>query len=60
MRSGSRCAIALPKVAFDFEIELLRKIAGQIDARPTQTKTIIYRGLTKTAFERGDHRRLQS
>jgi hypothetical protein len=31
-------AIALAKVAFDLEIELLRKIAGQIDARPAQSK----------------------
>ena len=30
--------IALAKIAFHFKIELLRKIAGQIDPRPAQPK----------------------
>ena len=29
------------KVAFDLEVELLGKIAGQIDPRPAQTKTVL-------------------
>ena len=47
-------AIALAKVAFDFEVELLREIAGQIDASPAQPETIFHRSLTKPTFERGD------
>ena len=50
----ARSAIALAKIAFHFEVELLRKIAGEIDPRPAQAKSIIYRGLTKAAFERRD------
>jgi len=34
-------AITILEVAFDFEIELLRKIPGSINARPTQTETIL-------------------
>ena len=47
-------AIALAKIAFHFKVELLRKIASQIDARPAQPETVIDRGLTKPSFESGD------
>ncbi len=46
--------IALAKVAFDFEVEVLRKLAGQIDPRPAQPETIIDRSLTKPSLESGD------
>src|SRR4029453_6507399 len=46
--------IALAKVAFDFEVELLRKLSGQIDPRPAQPETIIDRSLTKPSLESGD------
>ena len=56
----ARSAIALAKIAFHFEVELLRKIAGEIDPRAAQAKPIIYCGLTKPAFERRDRRRPQN
>src|SRR5207237_9315003 len=46
--------IALPKIAFHFKVELLRKVASQIDPRPSQPKPIFYRSLAKPAFEGGD------
>src|SRR6266516_2675988 len=48
----ARSAIALAKIAFHFKIELFRKIASQIDPRPAQPKSIVYRSLAKPAFER--------
>ena len=47
-------AIALAKVAFDFEVELLREITGQIDARPAQAESILQRPQTEAPFEGGD------
>ena len=34
-------AIARLEVAFDFEVELLGKIAGQIDPGPAQAETVL-------------------
>ena len=54
---GSRLllsAIALAKIAFHFEIELLRIIAGQIDPCPAQPKTVVDCGLTKIPVESKD------
>src|SRR5947209_19637088 len=47
-------SVAVFKVAFELEIELLGKIAGEIDSCAAQTKPIFQGGLAKTAFERGD------
>ena len=47
-------SVAVFKVAFHLEIELLGKIAGEIDSCAAQTKPIFQRCLTKPAFERGD------
>src|SRR4029077_18830631 len=47
-------AIAVLELALNLEVEVLGKIAGQIDARPAQTKTVFQRGLTKATFEGGD------
>jgi hypothetical protein len=44
-------AIAVSEIAFHFEIELLGKIAGQIDPCPAQSKTILDFGLTKIPVE---------
>ena len=46
--------VALLEVAFDFEIELLREIAGQSDARAAQPEAILQRGRAEAAFKRGD------
>src|SRR4030095_7379078 len=46
--------VALAKVAFHFEVEVLRKLAGQIDPCPAQPETIIDRSLTKPSLESGD------
>src|SRR6266513_5979863 len=53
-RSVGIKSVAVFKVAFQLEIELLGKIAGEIDSRAAETKPIFQGGLTKTAFERGD------
>src|SRR5438046_3039578 len=47
-------AITILEVAFDFEIELLGKIAGEIDSCAAQTKPIFQCRLTKASFERAD------
>ena len=44
-------AIALAKIAFHFKIELLGKIAGEIDSCAAQTEAILQRGLTKASFK---------
>src|SRR5206468_4751021 len=47
-------SVAVFKVAFYLEVELLGKIAGQIDSCAAQTKPILQGGLPKTALERRD------
>ena len=59
VRGLERCSvriksIAVFKVAFQLEIELLGKIASEIDSCAAQAETIFQRGLTKAAFKRGD------
>src|SRR5207244_12077028 len=53
-RSARIKSVANFKIAFQLEIELLGKIAGEIDSCAAQTKPIFQGGLAKTAFERGD------
>src|SRR5207244_159396 len=45
-------SVAVFKVAFQLEIELLGKIASEIDSRAAETKPILQSGLAKTALER--------
>src|SRR5438477_1448346 len=47
-------SVAVFEVAFQLEIELLGKIAGQIDSCATQTKPIFQGGLAKTTLEGRD------
>src|SRR5947199_2625175 len=47
-------SIAVLKVSFQLEIELLGKIACEIDSCAAQAETIFQCGLTKAAFKRRD------
>ena len=53
-------SIALTKIAFHFEIELLRKISGQIDPCPAQSKSVFYRASDQNALQMQRRRRLQN
>ena len=53
-RSARIKSVANFKIAFQLEIELLGKIAGQIDSCAAQTKPIFQGRLTKASLERGD------
>src|SRR5438034_2568815 len=59
VRSPDRCSVritpvAVLTIAFQLEIELLGKIASQIDSCAAQAETILQRRLTKAALERRD------
>ena len=43
--------VALLEVAFDLEVELLQVIAGETDARASQTEPILESAQTKAAFK---------
>src|SRR5439155_12345689 len=47
-------SVAVFKIAFDLEIELLGKIAGQVDTCPAQAEPILQRRLAKASLECGD------
>jgi len=47
-------SVAVFKIAFDLEIELLGKIAGQVDACPAQAESILQRRLAKASLECGN------
>ena len=51
---GGDGRVALLEITFNFEIELLREIAGQGNACAAQTNAIFQRSRTEAAFERGD------
>src|SRR6266567_3135335 len=59
VRGLERCSariksVAVFKIAFQLEIELLGKIASEIDSCAAQAETILQRRLTKAALERRD------
>src|SRR5438067_13111917 len=47
-------SVAVFKIAFDLEIELLGKIAGQVDACPAQAESILQRRLAKASLKSGN------
>src|SRR5439155_14023510 len=59
VRALERCtarvkSVALLKVAFDFEVELLREVAGEIDSCPAQSEAVFQCCLTEAPLKRGD------
>ena len=59
VRGLKRCAarvksIAVLEVAFQLEIELLRKFAGEIDPCSAQTESVFQRRLAKASLKRGN------